>query len=498
MQMYLSTTYTAAMLGVASVSDATALIVSGGTARLIYTEGQTNHAMSLSLGTISAAGSGYATAQNLAAPQASGNLAPGNGIAFQTAGTQFRAFVFDSHIGALTQTLLDNTGAPGVSHTVLTNHGTLIGADSFTIMGGAAGDLAAVSQWNTAGIRLYHLSDAGALTSSDHIADTAKSYVATVCDTASVTLHGTDYLLTLSALENGITSYAIGANGKATLIDSLGTHDNLAVAGPAALQVMQVGSTTYAVIAATGSSSLSVVRVNDMGCLFLTDHVVDDRNTRFDHTAVLDSFTANGRSFVVTAGTDAGVTVMELLPDGHLQHFATGIFETGQGMAAVTGIEAAVNGTTLSIFVTDAAGQGVQRIEMSLATMGREIDAHGPLTTGTDKADLIWGSTAAETLQGGGEDDFIFSGGGADVMTGGTGDDLFVMAATSNHARITDYAQHADQIDLSAWGHVYTAAALTITATATGAIIALNGHDLTLIAGHTLTTASFTDADFVF
>ena len=496
MQLNLSAIYSAATLGVTSVGESLALIVAGGTARLIYSEADINSIRSLSLGSISAAGSGFASLQSLAAP--AGNLDPGHGFAFQSTGTAIRAFAFDSHYGVLTHSLLGSTGTPGASQTVTTDLGALLGVETFTILGGAAGDLAAVSQWNTAGVKLFALNKAGALDSTDQIADTAKSYVATVSDTASVTLNGQDYLLTLSALENGLTSYAVGASGKATLVDSLGNHDSLAVSGAAALQVMQVASVTYAVIAATGSSSLSVVRVNDMGCLFLTDHVVDDLTTRFAHTAVLDSFTAAGRSFVVTAGTDAGVTVMELLPDGHLQPYSTGVFETGAGMAAVTGLEVAVNGTTASIYVIDATGASVQQIEMSLASLGGRIDPRAGIATGTGMADLIWGGAASETLQGGGGDDFIFSGGGADVMTGGAGADQFVMAAGTDRARITDYDQHTDVIDLGAWGRVYTAAALTITATANGAVISFNGHDLTLVAGHSLAAASFTDADFGF
>ena len=498
MQLNLSTVYSAATLGVTSVSDGLALIMADGTARLIYSEAELNRAMSLSLGSISAAGSGFASVQSLAAPQPLSNLDPGHGFAFQTVGTTWRAFVFDSHIGALTATLLDSSGQPGASQSVTTNQGALTGVETFTMLGGAGGAYTAVSQWNTSGLKLFAVDANGALTGTGQIADSVKSYVANVSDTASVTLDGHNYLLTLSSLENGITSYAIGARGKATLVDSLGNHDLLAVTGPAALQVMQRDGVSYAVIASTGSSSLSVVRVNDLGCLFLTDHVVDDRTTRFDHTQALDSFTANGRAFVVTAGTDAGVTVMELLPDGHLQHFATGVFETGPGMASVTGIEAVINGATLSIYITDARADHVQTVDMSLATLGAEVDAYAGMANGTAKADLIWGSTANETLLGWADDDFIFSGGGADTMTGGTGDDLFVMGATSDHGRITDYVQHSDRIDLTAWGHVYTADALSITPNATGAVIALNGHDVTVVAGHSLTAASFVDSDFVF
>lgn len=498
MQMNLSTVYTAAALGVASFGDGLALVVAGGSAQLIYSEAEINRAMSLSLGSASTAGSGFASSQSLAAPTPASNLDPGHGFAFQTDGSTIRAYAFDSHMGVLTAAVLGSTGVPGASQAVATDQGALKGVETFTMLGGAGGDHAAVSQWNTAGLKLFQVSANGALTSTDQITDSDKAYVATVSDTASVTLGGQNYLLTLSALENGITCYAVDAAGEATLNDSLGTHDMLAVSGPAALQVIAEAGVTYAVIASTGSSSLSVVRINDMGCLFLTDHVVDDRDTRFEHTAVLDSFTANGRNFMVSAGTDAGVTVLELLPDGHLQQFATGVFETGAGMAAVTGLEVAVNGTTASVYVTDASATHVQKIDMSLATLGVEVDAAGGQASGTAKADLIWGGSGDETLLGWGDDDFIFSGGGADVMTGGTGADLFVMAASGDQGRITDFALHSDRIDLSAWGHVYTAAALTITATSTGAVIGLNGHEVTVIAGQSLTAASFQDSDFVF
>ena len=83
-------------------------------------------------------------------------------------------------------------------------------------------------------------------------------------------------------------------------------------------------------------------------------------------------------------------------------------------------------------------------------------------------------------------------------MSGGTGADTFVMAEGSDNIRITDYQLHTDRIDLSAWGRVYTAAALTIKATSSGAVISFNDHDLTLVAGRSLTAASFVDSDFGF
>ena len=499
-QINLVSSFSALSLGVDAVGDGMALIVAGGTARLIYSEDELNKAMSLSLGAVTSPGSGFVSAQTLSVPSVIGTLDPGRSIAFQTSGTVVRAFLFDSHLGALTSTVLSATGVPGVARVVSTDLGALKGVETFAIMGGAGGDTAILSTWNKAGLEVFLLNDDGTLDHRSRVEDTEKSYVANVSDTAAIKIKGQEYLLTLSSLENGITSYAVDGTGAVTLVDSLGNRDMLSVSGPAALQVMQVGGVTYAVIASTGSSSLSVVRVNDMGCLFVTDHVVDDRTTRFDHTAVLDSFTMNGRAFVVTAGTDAGITVMELLPNGTLQHFTTGVFETGAGLFAVTALEVAVSGTSVRIFVVDARADRVQQFDLSLDGLGGVIRPVANVATGTAKDDLVLGTAGAETLSGGGGDDWIHSGGGADLLNGGAGADVFAFGAGSDNARITGFELGRDRIDLSDWCHVYSASALTFTPTATGCVISLNGLDITLIAADSrpLLAASFADADFLF
>ena len=109
-QINLVASYTAAALGVDAVGDGLALIVAGGTARLVYSEAELNRAMSLSLGAVAAPGSGYVSSQSLSAPIDIGNLDPGRSIAFQASGSMVRAFMFDSHTGVLTASVLDSAG----------------------------------------------------------------------------------------------------------------------------------------------------------------------------------------------------------------------------------------------------------------------------------------------------------------------------------------------------------------------------------------------------
>lgn len=497
--MQLVSSYLAADLGVGSVADGMALVVQGGMARLIYSEAELNAAMSLSLGSVTAPGSGYVSSASLAAPGIT-SPQPASSIAFQNTGSAIRAFLFDSHSGVLTSALLGATGAPGGAQSVTTSVGALHGVQTFAIMGGAGGDCAVLSTWNKAGLDIYLLASDGSMVYEGSITDSPKSYVGNVSDTAAITLGGVNYLLTLSSLENGLTSYQIGSDDTPTLIDSLGTHDGLWVSGPAAMQIIDLGGVTYAVIASTGSSSLSVVRVNAMGCLFVTDHVIDDLTTRFEHPQVLDSFSLQGRAFVVSAGTDAGITVMELLPDGRLSPFYTVALETGAGLYNVTGLQVALNGSMLDIFVVDAHADRIQRFEMALDTLGGVIQAAAGTATGSTRDDLILGSAAAETLTGGAGDDWLHSGGGTDALSGGSGADVFVFDASPGTDRITDYEKHTDRIDLSGWGHVYDLSALTITATVNGCTIAYGDHLLavTTVNGHDLTVADFALTDFIF
>ena len=495
-----TTSYGTATLGVGSVADGMAMTLVDGVARLIYVDDSNGRARSLALGTVSDPGSGYMIADAAPSAQDWTSSQPGTGLAFHAEGSQTRMYIFEAHGGAMTSALIGVSGAPGAATTVSSSTGTLTGVEAMTIAAVGASDIAILNFWGKSGVKLYRVEDSGFLTYATTLTDTSKTYLNDVSDTATVTLDGRDYLLTLSALENGISSFAMAPDGSAALIDSLGNRDGLAVTGPASLQTLEMDGVTYAVIASTGSSSLSVVRINGMGCLFTVDHVVDDLTTRFAQPVALDSFTYNGRSFIVTAGTDAGITFFEMLPGGALALFSTLVLETGDGIGSVTSLEIAVSGSSASLFVIDDSAGSILQLDFSLATLGGRITASGGQASGSTLDDLILGTAANETLRGNQGADFIHDGAGADTLFGGTGADVFVLGLDSSIDRIGDYEANRDLIDLSEWGRFYTAGALTIVSTATGAEISFgtNRVIVTSNTGTSLSAASFTDSDFIF
>lgn len=499
MDPVLSATYTAADLGIAQVAGGVTVLVEDGSASLILCGTGSNTTSSIDLGAVAEPGSGMFLAQSPPDPADAASVQASGSMTLQMDEGQSRLFIYGSS-GGLTMSAIGADGSIGAASLVSTSVGTLTSVTSFTVIPDAAGDLAALTQYGQSGFHLFEIGSTGYLTLTDQIADTPKSYVADVTDSAAVLLGGVSYLLTISAGENGITSYEVTASGEVILTDSLGNHDGLWISGAAALQTTVVGGQTYAIIASVTSDSLSVVRVNDMGCLFLADHVTDDLDSRFRGASALDVFDVAGRSFVVAGGSDAGLTIFELLPGGVFSLVSSTAFEDGQGMGNIASIDAAVSGQQVQIFVTEESGARLQVFEADFSGLGLLITASDAGATGGALDDRIIGTSGGQTLSGAGGDDFLHDGTGADTLVGGAGADVFLLMADSATDTIADFENGTDRIDLSDWGMIYSADALVITPTATGATISYGANLLvvTNAGGGTLAAGSLGDDDFLF
>ena len=499
MEPVLAATYTAAQLGIAQISDGVAIIVDNGSADLILCEQSANKPKSIDLGAVADPGTGYFVTESPPPADEWSMVQASDGMALQMAGDEKRLFLFGA-ASALSVSLIGSNGLPGTAQTVASSIGSLTKVQTFTVIPDASGDLVALSQGGVKGVSLFDIGAGGFLTLTDTVADTVKSYVADVSDSASVLVGGGAYLLTISAGEDGITSYAVATSGQAALIDSLGNRDGLAISGAQALQTAQVNGQTFAIIASVTSDSLSVVRVNDMGCLFQTDHLVDDQATRFEGASALDVFEVNGRVFVIAGGSDAGLTTYEVLPGGTLALISAVAFETGQGLGNIASIDTAVNGDTVSIYVTEETGDRLQVFTSDFSDLGSLVVAVNNSTTGGALDDRIWGRDGTDSLSGGGGDDFLHDGTGKDTLIGGSGADVFVICADTSSDVIADFEIGSDRIDLSDWGRIYDTSALLITPTATGAQISFGGNILDIFSsnGASLAVSAFGNADFIF
>ncbi len=317
---------------------------------------------------------------------------------------------------------------------------------------------------------------------------------------APVTVGGQRFMISLSLEADVMRAFPVAANGALGNPTMIGVPQGLGINDPAAVETVEIGGATFLILASTNSSSISVIRLAADGSMQVADHVIDTLDTRFAAVQAVATVQVGDRVFVIAGGGDDGLTVMTLTPDGRLLQAGQLLNDTGLGLDNITAMTARVTGGLIEVFIA-TEGTGIIRVQIDPGTLA-PIQTGGldPATlTGTAQSDMILGGDGDEQILGGLEDDILSDGAGSDTLFGGAGADLFVLAADGGTDRIADYQFGIDRIDLSAWGPIYSLAALTITATLTGAVITWGNEVLELVTpnGMPLVPGNFLLSDFV-
>lgn len=263
------------------------------------------------------------------------------------------------------------------------------------------------------------------------------------------------HLLALDQGANALRSFAIdgasGALGAEARLDGAG---GLSIADPTALEVIRAHGTTWAVVGAAGSGSLSVVRLESDGTMTLVDHVIDTLGTRFGGVHGLAVAQAGDHVFVVAGGADDGLSLFRLLSDGRLLHLESLAHATGLGLENVEQLSATVLGQQIQLFVAGDPRGGLSQFSLDLSALGLVAETGGnaaALLSGTAADDLLTArGFGDDTLAGGAGGDILVAGPGETELRGGGGGDLFVISAGAGRVRITDFTPGNDRLDLSA------------------------------------------------
>ena len=253
------------------------------------------------------------------------------------------------------------------------------------------------------------------------------------------------------ALHGFVMDPASGALSAGAVLDG---DAGLAIADATALETLSAHGTTWAIIAAAGTHSLSVVRIADDGALALTDHVLDTLATRFGGVHGLGVAQVGDHVFIVAGGADDGLSLFRLLPDGRLLHVETIANGAGLGLGNVGQVSATVLGAELQLFVAGDPRGGLSQFGLDLSGLGVVAETAGnaaALLAGTPGDDLLSArGFGNDTLSGGAGDDILVAGPGESELRGGDGADTFVLSADSGRVRITDFDPAHDRLDLSA------------------------------------------------
>lgn len=363
-------------------------------------------------------------------------------------------------------------------------------------------DLVYTGYWGRSDLGFYEVTPGGDFSYIGQVNSPMEIHGADLVDLRMADVSGQDVLVYASRYQDQIISYTVNANGGLAVADVLSMSDGLPINTPSALEIATVGGQTYAVLAASGTSSLSVMEISASGQLIPTDHVTASTYTRIENLEALDIAMVGPRAFVVAGGANDGVSLFELMPDGRLHHWDAQEDLSAASLQNVTGITAAARANGLDIYASSETEAGITQLRVELGTTGAMVrgDAGDNALSGTvglDAADVLYGGAGDDTLSGLDGDDVLIGGTGFNLLIGGDGADTFIMSPGATHDSIADFELGVDRIDLSGFGRIYEIGALHWTERSQGAEISFGDRVLIIDTQNNtpLSTDDFTYQD---
>ena len=301
----------------------------------------------------------------------------------------------------------------------------------------------------------------------------------------SATVGGAQFVVTTCHATNGATVFAVNpTTGALTPTASMGAEDGLGIHAPTALQVVQSGGQSFVVLAAAGTDSITVMRLTATGALEPTEHLLDNGSTLFRDVQAMDAITIGDHAFVVAGGSDNGLSLFLLTPEGRLVLLDT-LADTAQtSLHSVSSIRLVVEDGTLHIFAGSQNDAGLSHLALDVSNLGvtRLGTQAAEVLNGTSGHDLLQSVGGNDTLVGGAGDDVLIARAGGTVMTGGTGADVFVIRNESGTTAITDFRAGIDRLDLTDLPMLRDVAQLRVISTGNGATIEYRGHLIQIVS----------------
>ncbi|WP_415184268.1 FG-GAP-like repeat-containing protein [Phaeovulum sp.] len=300
---------------------------------------------------------------------------------------------------------------------------------------------------------------------------------------ATVQIGNQHVLIGVNGATGMVRSYRIAANGTLQTADTLTTESGIGFQTPTNVVSAVLNGQSYAIVGASGSSSLTVLRIGADGTMTATDHIVDSLETRFQGVTALRSFSVEGRVYVLAGGGDDGLSLFTLLPTGQLIHLTTLADSAAMTLADVSALAVWVqNDGKAQVFVGSASETGITQLLLDLGPSGLTQMAGGGTAalTGGSGSDMLVAADTDIDLKGLAGDDILVAGAGAARLWGGAGADTFVLGANGKTNQIMDFQPGLDLIDLTLMPLLRSAAQLEIRPTMTGATISYLGTTVVL------------------
>ena len=371
-------------------------------------------------------------------------------------------------------------------------------------------NVAYASYWGSSDLGIYQVGATGTLTQLARIQGAHDSQGADIMGFQITQVQGQNVLLFGAQEQDALYSYTINSNGGVAIADVLKMSDGLPISVPTALEIVEIGVERFAILAASGTSSLTVLKISASGEMTPVEHINGSLHTRIQSVSALEVVSFGDRHFVIAGGANDGISLFQLLPDGRLYHLVAQEDLLSTALSNVTSISAQVRDHGIDIYVGSENESGITQLRYALDEQApsQSGSAGNDILTGGATADLLIGLEGDDTLTGGAGEDMILDGAGSDRMSGGAGADIFILSRDGARDDIIDFDPTQDRIDISGWGRLYDVSALTWSVRSNGAVISYGDEMLVIqtvdnsrlestdFAAHELFNLSHTDMSY--
>ena len=357
------------------------------------------------------------------------------------------------------------------------------------------GDLLFVSELLGSGVSVYSM------------AGTAPILLAAVQDTAALRLEGISAMTSLqtttgpllivaSQSTDSVSVLRIGAAGNLQPLSSIGADALLPVHLPSQIGAVTLNGQHFVLLGASGSASLTVLRLGDDGSLTYVEQILDSRNSRFGGLSAMDILVLGGQVLIAVAGNDGGVSLFQLLPSGRLILRESLEDSLSSALQNVVDLQFVVVGDQVELFVLAAGDGGVTRLVLDPARFGpNQVGLVATTSLGSAGHDILTAPPGTVTVLAGAGDDIVSASAGATTMDGGDGADIFVLQPDAGRRdTVLNFNPAQDRIDLSAFAMLYGMEGLVWQSTATGALLHIGTTEIALNAGRSLTADTLAPA----
>src|ERR1044072_1903924 len=173
-----------------------------------------------------------------------------------------------------------------------------------------------VTGFHDDGVGVYSVAADGHLTNVFNVSDSGPMELDGPVDAMTVAVGGTTYLVVSGFEDDGLTVFSVAADGHLTNVFNLPDDGTLKLDNPVGLSTTVLNGTTYLFVAGADDDGLSVFAVGADGALTNAANATDDATLQLDRVIGVTTVVMNGPTYVIAASNnDSGVSVFKLIDD---------------------------------------------------------------------------------------------------------------------------------------------------------------------------------------